>query len=106
MDLPGGQINAPFDGEIHYSPLFLLATPSSPSQTLERHFELTRHPSRAHGSPCVLLSEQQMYNDTVRCVALNAEVPGHRKKQLTKTLILGLLKSHSTPILYCEKSKE
>ena len=40
IDLPGGKINDPSTG-IHYSPLFLPATSSSLSQTLEVLFELT-----------------------------------------------------------------
>ena len=39
---------------------------SSPSQTLEGLFELTRRPSRALDLPCVLLPELQIYKDTVR----------------------------------------
>ena len=39
--------------------------------------------------------------------ALGAEVPGHRQKQLTQTLIVRLLKTHLfTLILDCEKSTE
>ena len=41
----------------------------------------------------MLLPELQRYKDTVRCVALGAEVPGHRQ-QLTQTLIVHLLKTH------------
>ena len=56
IDLPGGQINDPSSGK-HCSLLFLPATPSSPSRTLEGLFELTRRPSRALDSPRGLLSE-------------------------------------------------
>ena len=74
--------------------LFLLATSSSPSRTLEVLFELTRRPSRAIVSPRVLLPELQRSKDTVRCEALGAKVPGHRQKQLTQTLFVCLLKTH------------
>ena len=40
----------------HYSLLLLPVTPSSPSWTLERLFELTRCPSRALNSPRALLT--------------------------------------------------
>ena len=44
---------------------------------------------------------------TVRCASLGVEVPGHRHEQLTRTLILRLLKTHFfTLILDCEKSME
>ena len=59
----------------------------------------------ALNSPRALRPELQRYKDTVRCVALGAEVPGHRQQQLTQTLIVRLLKTHLfTPILDCEKS--
>ena len=48
------------------------------SRTLEGLFELTQRPSRALDSPRALLAELQRINDTVRCAALGAEVPGHR----------------------------
>ena len=54
-----------------------------------------------------LLPELQRNKDTIRCAALGTEVPGHRQEQLTKTLIVRLLKTHFfTPILDCEKSTE
>merc|ERR1712198_804814 len=93
IDLPGGQINDPSLGK-HYSLPFLPATPPSPSRTLEGLFELTRRLSRALDSPRALLPELQRYKDTVMCVALGAEVPGHRQQQLTQTLIVRLLKTH------------
>ena len=44
---------------------------------------------------------------TARCAALGAEVPGHRQRQLTQTLILLLLKTHFIPtILDFVKSTE
>ena len=46
IDLPGGQINDPSWGK-HCSLMFLPATPSSASWTLEGLFELTRCTSRA-----------------------------------------------------------
>ena len=64
LDLPGGQINDPLSGK-YYSLPFLPATPSSPSQTLEVLFELTRRPFRALDSPRALLPELQRYKDTV-----------------------------------------
>ena len=74
-----------------YFSLFLLATPSSPSWTLEGLFDLTRRPSRALNLPCAVLLELQRYKDTVRCAALGAEVPGHCQEQLTHTLIVRVL---------------
>ena len=56
IDLPGGKINDPSLGK-HYSLLFLPATPSSLSWTLEGLFELTRRPSRALDSSYALLPE-------------------------------------------------
>ena len=87
ITLSGGQINDPSLGK-HFSLLFLPATPSSPSRTLEGLFELTRLPSRALNSPRALLPELQRYKDTVRCGALGAEVPGHCQEQVTQTLIV------------------
>ena len=43
INLPGGQINDPSSGK-YFSPPFFPATPSSPFQTLEGLFELTRRP--------------------------------------------------------------
>ena len=74
--------------------LFLAATPSSPSRTLEGLFELTRRPSLALDSPRALLPEIQRYKDTDRCAALGAKVPGRRQQQVTQTLIMRLLKTH------------
>ena len=106
IDLSGGQINDHASGK-HFSLPFLLATPLSSSWDLEGLFELTRHPSRALDSPRALLLELQRNKDTVRCVVLGAEVPGHRQKQQTKTLTVRLLKTHFfTLIIDCEKSTE
>ena len=55
---------------------------------------VTRRPSRALDSPRTLLPELQRYKDTVMCVALGVEVPGHRKEQLTQTLIVHLSETH------------
>ena len=77
IDLLGGQITDPQSGK-HYSLPFLLATPLSPSRTLEGLFELTQRPSRALDSPCAMLPELYRYKDTARCAALGAEVPGQR----------------------------
>ena len=77
----GGQINGPSLRK-QYSLPFLPATPSSPSRTLERLFELTRRPSRALELPSALLPELQRNKDTVRCAALGAEVPRHHQEQL------------------------
>ena len=82
----------PRRGNMYYSLSFLPAIPSSLSWTLEGLFELTRRPSRALNLPCALLPELQRNKDTVRCAALGAEVQGHRKEQLSQTLIVGLLK--------------
>ena len=57
--------------------LFDFFSPSSLSRTLEGLFELARRPSRALDSPHALLP-----------------VLGHCQKQLTQTLIAGLLKTH------------
>ena len=103
--LLGGQINDP-SSEKQYSLLFLPATPSSPSRTLEELFELTRSPSRALDSPRALLPELQRYKDTVRCAELGAEVPGHHQQQLMQTLIVRLLKTHLHRSLMVKKSKE
>ena len=86
---------------------FLPAIPSSQSQTLEGLFGLTQRPSRALDSPHALLPELQRYKDTFRCAALSVEVPGHRPKQASQTLIVRLLKTHFfIPIFDCEKSTE
>ena len=91
-----------------YLLLFLPATPSSPSRTLEGLFELSQVsqlcPSRALDSPRALLPELQRYKDTIRCASLGAEVRGHQ--QLTQTLIVRLLKTHFDTILDFEKSTE
>ena len=61
-------------------------------------------PSNSLVSVSCVASELQRYKDTVRCVALGAEVPGHRQEQLTQTLIVRLKKTHLfTPIHDCEK---
>ena len=57
-------------------------------------FELTQHPSRALNLDAYVASELQRNKDTVRCDELGAKVPGHRKEQLTQTLIVRLLKTH------------
>ena len=44
--------------------------------------------------PRALLPELQRYKDSVRCAKLGAEVPRHRQHQLTRTLIVCLLKTH------------
>ena len=75
------------------SPPFLPASPLSSSQTLEGLFELTQRPSRALDSPPALLTELQRNKDTVRCVTLGVEVPGQLQEQLSKTLIVCLLKT-------------
>ena len=52
-----------------------------------------------HGLP-----ELKRCTDTVKCVALAPEVPGHCQKKLTQTLIVHLLKTHFfTLIRECEK---
>ena len=103
--MPGGQINDPFIGKT----LFSSVPPSNSLVSvteLEGLFELTQHPLRALDSPRALLPELQRYKDPTRCVALGAEVPGHRQQQLTHTLIMVLLKTHFfTPILD-EKSQQ
>ena len=63
-------------------------------------------PSGPSIRPHVLLLELQRYKDTVRCVALGAEVPGHHQIRPTQTLFVRLLETHFfTPIHDpCEKS--
>ena len=57
-------------------------------------------------SPRALLPELQRYKDTDSDWC-GMQVPGHRQKQLTKTLIVRLLNTHFyTPILDFEKSPE
>ena len=86
---------------------FFPATLSSPSRTLEGLFKLTQRPSKALDLPRALLPELQIYKDSVRCAALGVEVPGHHQQQLTRILIVRLLKTHLfTPIFDCEKSTE
>ena len=72
----------------HFNLPFLPVTPSSPSLSLEGLFELTWCPSRALDSPHALLPELPRNKDTIRCAMLGADVPGHRQKQLTQTLIV------------------
>ena len=105
---PSRQINDPLSGK-QYSLPFLPATPSSPSQTLEGLFELTRRPSRALDSPRVLLPEQQRCKDIVgRCAALRH---GGLKTGLSRTtdrnLDCAFLGNNLfTPILDYNKSTE
>ena len=69
---------------------FLPAT----SWNLEGIFDLTQCPSRALALPHALLPELHKIKDTI-------------KKQLTETLIVGLLKTHFLPpILDFEESTE
>ena len=77
----------------NFSLQFLPATPSSPSQTLEGHFELTwflQGPSTRLMRCFWMYRESQgkdlMVSGTVRWAALGTEVTGHRQAQLTKTL--------------------
>ena len=58
----------------------LPAIPSSLVSTLEGLLELTRRPSLALDSPHALLPELQRYKDTVRCGALDVEIPGHSQQ--------------------------
>ena len=61
--------------------------------TLEGLFELTLRSSRALDMPRKLLPEHQRMKDIIRRAASCAAVPGHCQKQLTKTLIVLLLKT-------------
>ena len=90
----------PFSGK-HYSLLFLPATPSVLSWTLEGLFELTWHPSWALDSPCALLPELQRYKDTVRCGALGVKGP-RTPSRITDTN----LDAPFTLILDCKKPTE
>ena len=70
-------------------------------------FSVSWHPLSTLDLPRALLPELQRSKDTGRCGALGAEVPGHRRQQLTQTLIVRLLKTHLfTPILDWEKSTD
>ena len=98
----GGKIDNPLTGK-DFVLSFLLAMPLSPSQRplnvfLFWHSTPTRAPS-----PHALLPKLQLYyEDTVRCVAIGAEVPGHHPKQSTQTLIFLLQKNphfHTDPWL-------
>ena len=66
-------INDPSSGK-YYSHSSTAVTPSSPSWNLEGLFQLKRRPSRAFSSTHLLLLELQRIKDTVRYVALGAEV--------------------------------
>ena len=84
----------------YYSLLFLQATPSCPSRTLDGLFELTRRPSRALNLNAYVASELHRNKNTAGCAALGGKVAGHCQEQLTQTLIVRLLKKHLfTPIL-------
>ena len=64
------------------------------SVTFSRLLELTQHPSRLLNSPGAWpLEIAERVKETVRCSTLGAEVSGHRKKQLTQTLIVLLWKT-------------
>jgi len=71
-----GKSMTPLSGK-HVSLPFILATPLSPSRTLERLFELTRCPSGTLDLPCAFLPDLQRYKGTVRCAALGTKVQGH-----------------------------
>ena len=47
-------------------------------------------PSRALDLTCALLLELQRCKDTIKCAALDADVPEHRHEQLTQTLVIRL----------------
>ena len=89
--------------------LFSVVPPSNSLVSVSdpwRFFELTRCSSMAIDSPRALLPELQRYKDT-DIDWCGTQVPGHRQKQLTKTLIVRLLKMHFyTLILDFEKSTE
>ena len=69
IDLLGGQINDTLQ-EKRYSLQFFPATPSSPSRTLKGHFEYFEPaPYKALDLSRALLTELQIYKDTVKCVA-------------------------------------
>ena len=63
--------------------------------SLKGFCELIWRHSKALISPRVLLLELQRIKEvSVKCAWLGAEVPGHRKEQLTQTLIVRMLKTH------------
>ena len=93
IDVPGGQINDPLSGK-NYSIPVLPAIPSSLSRILEGLFELKQRPSRVLNWPRALLPELRKNKDTIKCGALGAQVPIQLQEQLTKTLIVRLLKTH------------
>ena len=51
----------------------------------------------------LMLPEPQRYKD-VKCATLGVEVQGHHQQQLTQTLIVHLLKTHSRSLI--EKSQQ
>ena len=59
--------------------LVLLATPLSQFRTIKWLFEMTRSPSRPSTLSHLLLLLLQRSKDTVRCVTLGTQVPGHRQ---------------------------
>ena len=86
IDLPGGQINDPHQGNT-----ILFRSLQGPSTRLMRCFRNYRDTRTPSGVPRTL----------------SAEVPGHSQQQLTQTLIVRLLKTHFfTSILDFEKSTE
>ena len=77
------------------SRLEMLQSSGPPSNSLvpiigKGFFELIRCPLHAL---CVVSGTAETAEDSVRCAALGAEVPGHLQKQLTQTLIVCLYKT-------------
>ena len=72
---------------------------------LKGFLTLERRPSRALNSTRALLQELKRNKDTVRFTESGTDVLRHRQQQLTKTLIVRLLKMHIfTQIFEFEKS--
>ena len=76
MDLPIGLINDTSSGKRNSFPF-----PTSNSLvSVSGLFELAQRPSRDLELPCALLPELQRIKDTIKCAAVDAEVPGDTEK--------------------------
>ena len=92
----------------YFSLLFLAATPSSPSQTLEGLFELTWRPSRKgpHLASCVASGTTEIQGHRQVC---HPRRKGPRTLSKTTDANLNCLfveNAFFTPILDCEKASE
>ena len=80
----------------HFSLPFLPATPLSPSLTLEGLFDLTQWAPQGHLTHlvCCFPNYLQRNKDTMRCVLLDAEFPGHCQITNDKTFFVSFWKMH------------